>query len=162
MSNEGIDVFVYDQQSCLWSSYGNAKWSFYSENRPITTTECGQACYNNTDCTGFELSQYGYENSPYCAFWFDGACYVPDGYVESYHDVTTYSLASRQPLYSWYDFIYYLIIIGVAIMVCVVACCLGCRCSKNKSQVTRRAITTVEKVESDDESNIPVVIARVV
>jgi hypothetical protein len=158
MSSEGIDVFRYDQQSCLWSSYGNSEWSFYSENRPITATECSQACYNNTHCTGFELSQSGYDNSPYCAFWFDGACYVPDGYVGFYYDVTTYSLVSRQPPYSWYDFAYrfwfHIMIIVIVVMICGITCCVGRRCAKNKHQ-KRRAITFVEKVESDE----PIVVA---
>ena len=162
MSGETIDIFRYDQQACLWNTFSDSEWLFYSKNRSVTATECAQACYNNTRCTGFELSQSGYDDSPYCAFWFDGACYVPDNYVELCYDVTTYSLVSRQPPFEWNDFFngywFYVMMFGIILMTCAVACCV---CRRQAITVSRssRAVTVVEKVESDDE---PVVVARVV
>ena len=97
--------------------------------------------------------------NPYCAFWFDGACYVPDNYVESCYDVTTYSPVSRQPPSEWNDFFnglwFYIMMFGITLMICGVA---GCVCSRRQASTPSRDVTIVEKIECDE----PVVVAHIV
>lgn len=122
--NDGIYVKMYVDQACMFNQYSSDdwSWSYYVTNTDITPEECGFACYDDSECTGFEISQYGSSKSPYCAFWYNGTCSIPNtyGYAPKY-DITTYTIIDYRE-YIWFNYWIFFVILFAYWLLCVCAC----------------------------------------
>ena len=148
-------------QACNFDEFNSNDWNFYVKNKPVTVTECENACYDNTQCTGFEISQYGTPNSPYCALWYNMACYVPDKHFYDIN-VTTYSISDRNYFFyqNWFALLFIFIFLFFCICLCICANCKNCRYNRTPKQQNKVYFAEVVNETSKNE-NEPIVIARV-
>lgn len=150
-SLENDDILFYQNKGCIWTSYDDTFFEFYSKNRNITEKECKLACINNTRCSGFELSQYGTNLSPFCLLWFDGTCYEPNYEYNNNYNIDTYSIIPN--VYITNDIIAYTLILSIIIIVCLLGfigiCGLGC----SKRAKPPPKIVKVYYINDSSESN---------
>ena len=107
--SDGVYVLKYPQQACAWNDYQEGSdWEMYSASNDAT--DCAAACVAKDGCTGFEVgadsgSEFG--SGPYCAFWLNDACSVPDaafwGGFSGYVQVDTYTLVAPIDAFNDYE-----------------------------------------------------------
>jgi len=161
--NDSIYVKRYVDQACQFNQYSSDDWSFYVTNTNITPEECGFACYDYSECTGFEISQYGSSKSPYCAFWYNGACSIPNtyGYAPRY-DITTYTIIDYGE-YIWFNYWIFFVILFAFLLLCVCACIKGCGsyCQLPK-RLSRKVYFAEVVIDTTKNEDAPIVAARAI